>query len=112
MRPLVIIESPYAGDVLINVEYARKACRDSFLKGEMPFASHLFYPQFLFDNVEEERIAGIAAGYFLWRLAKLIAFYTDRGWSPGMEEALKHARSLGDNVEFRSVYGEVVMPPE
>ena len=38
---LVILESPYAGDVEANVEYARACVRDSLSRGEAPIASHL-----------------------------------------------------------------------
>ena len=38
---LVIIESPYMGNVKSNVAYARKCMSDSLLRGESPFASHL-----------------------------------------------------------------------
>jgi hypothetical protein len=41
----VIIESPFAGDVKKNIEYARKCMRDSLLRGEAPLASHLLYTQ-------------------------------------------------------------------
>ena len=112
MRPLVIIESPYAGDVLMNVEYAKKACRDSYLRGEMPFASHLLYPQFLFDSDVGERSDGIMMGYRIWNIAHRIAFYTDRGWSNGMLNALATAHEANRDVELRALYGELVMPPE
>lgn len=63
-RPLVIIESPYAGDVLRNVSYARAAVRDSVLRGEAPIASHLLFTQagVLQDDIENERAMGIEAG--------------------------------------------------
>ena len=35
---LVVLESPYAGDVEENIEYARECVKDS-LKGEKEFAS-------------------------------------------------------------------------
>lgn len=37
---LVILESPYAGDVCRNVDYARQCLRDCLLRGESPIASH------------------------------------------------------------------------
>lgn len=37
----VILESPYAGDVEKNIEYARLCLKDSLLRGESPIASHL-----------------------------------------------------------------------
>lgn len=42
---LVIIESPYAGDVDRNLEYLRAAMRDCLKRGEAPFASHALYTQ-------------------------------------------------------------------
>ena len=33
---LVVLESPYAGDVARNVRYARACLRDSLLRGEAP----------------------------------------------------------------------------
>jgi hypothetical protein len=34
----VIIESPYAGDVDMNVAYTRRAMRDALQRGESPIA--------------------------------------------------------------------------
>ena len=45
MGKLVILESPYAGEVEKNLDYARKCMKDCFLRGEYPFASHLLYTQ-------------------------------------------------------------------
>lgn len=60
----VIIESPYAGDVELNAQYARECLRDSLTRGEAPIASHLLYtqPGVLDDAVPRERALGIEAG--------------------------------------------------
>ena len=42
---LVIVESPYAGDIETNVKYARRCVKDSLMRGEAPIASHLLYTQ-------------------------------------------------------------------
>lgn len=83
---LVIIESPYAGDIEANVKYARACMRDALSRGEAPIASHLLYtqPGILRDEVPAEREKGIAAGLAWRRVAELTAFYLDRGWSRGM----------------------------
>ena len=41
----VIIESPFAGNIRKNINYARKCMKDCLMKGEYPFASHLLYTQ-------------------------------------------------------------------
>lgn len=117
---LVVIESPFAAANLDeqrnNIDYARKCMRHSLMRGEAPFASHLIYPQanILNDNIASERQLGIEAGYSWGSFADLHAFYTDRGWSPGMIQALRrleadHTRDL--KVEFRALYGTPCDPP-
>lgn len=89
---LVIIESPYVGDIQVNLQYVRAAMRHCLLRGEAPFASHAIYTQrgVLDDNEHTERELGIQAG-FRWReAADLTCFYTDLGWSRGMRAGLQH----------------------
>lgn len=96
---LVIVESPYAGNVQANIEYARRCIRDSILRDEAPIASHLLYtqPGILDDNVPDERALGILAGLEWYRAADLIVFYMDRGMSNGMNAAYEYAgrRNIG-----------------
>jgi len=102
-RNLVIIESPYAGEVETNVEYARKAVKDSLSRGEWPLASHLLYTQsgILDDNQPDERRLGIRAGLEWRRVAHRAVFYTGRGWSVGMVEARKIYDAEGFPYELR-----------
>ncbi len=90
-RPIVIIESPYAGNIDMNVRYARACVRDSILRGEAPFASHLLYtqPGILRDEDKDERALGIETGFAFRRLCTVVAFYTDLGISAGMKQALE-----------------------
>lgn len=102
---LVIIESPFAGDVEANIEYARKAVRDSLMRGEAPIASHLLYTQdgILNDDIPEERSHGIDAG-LAWRsVAQASIVYTDKGISKGMEYGIKAAKEAGIEVEYRTL---------
>jgi hypothetical protein len=104
---LVIIESPYAGDVEINVEYARRCVRDSLSRGEAPIASHLLYtqPGILDDLIPEERQWGIDAG-LAWRsVAQASVVYTDRGITKGMEYGMAAATAAGVPVELRTLPG-------
>ena len=103
MGHVVIVESPYAGDIDGNRKYAVDACADCFSRGEIPFASHLLYPQVLNELKPQDRELGIQGGYKFWPLAKRVVFYTDRGWSPGMLRAKQRAISLGYPFEERSL---------
>lgn len=102
---LVIVESPYAGDVERNVAYARAAMRDCLMRGEAPFASHLLYtqPGVLDDNIPIERGLGITAGLLWGDKADATVVYVGFGISLGMLTGIAVARLAGRPVEFRGV---------
>ena len=118
-RPIVVIESPFSGDVLQNVAYARACIADSLKRGEAPVASHLLYtqPGILDDNDPEERQQGMEAGWAFFQAASLVAVYTNNGMSSGMEAGIERAKALGLKVEHRSLEGclwddhEAAFPP-
>ena len=102
---LVILESPYSGDIERNIEYARKCVKDSLLRGESPIASHLLYTQkdILNDTIPEERMLGINAGLAWKRVAELQVFYLDYGWSDGMRYAYHYALEHNIPIEERMI---------
>jgi len=99
----VVIESPYAGKNPVhfrrNIAYLHAAIQDCLLRGEIPYASHNFFPGALDDTIPEQRKQGIEAGF---RMAEVLAkaggyraFYTDRGTSTGMAMAVEHSEKIG-----------------
>ena len=103
--PLVVIESPFAGDIEKNIEYARSCMRHSLLLGETPIASHLLYTQqgILNDDKPNERKIGIEAGFAWGVYADKVVFYTDNGMSGGMQDAYNYYNNLGITIEFRNL---------
>jgi len=101
----VILESPYAGDVLRNLAYARACMLDSLGKGEAPMASHLLYTQVLDDSDPAERGQGIAAGLAWGAVADATVVYLDRGVSSGMVLGIENATSAGRPVVYRRLGG-------
>jgi hypothetical protein len=116
MARFVDVESPYMGsneaEVKRNILYTRACVRDCLFRGEVPFASHLFYtqPGILDDNVPKEREMGICAGKELIEgLPGIVTVvYQDLGISKGMQYGIVRAmqnkraieyRALGDNWE-------------
>jgi len=97
----VILESPYAGDVKRNIEYAKKALKDSLKRGEAPIVSHLLHTQVLDDTKPNERSMGINAGLSWLSVADLHVFYVDYGMSKGMQEA--YNLGICKNIEFRFI---------
>lgn len=96
---LVIIESPYKGNVSLNERYLRACIRDCINRGESPYASHRMLTDALDDTDPVERAIGIKAG-LSWRNAHMPIrdsdgtvigytkvchiFYVDLGKSEGM----------------------------
>lgn len=115
---LVVIESPYAGDVDGNVRYAKLAVLDCLARGESPYASHLFFTQdgLLDDTRADHRRLGIEAGFAWGQAAESVVFYVDRGWSKGMIEGYRVAYFRGAHIEIRSLergnLGIAALPPE
>lgn len=109
IKPFVQIESPFANNdpelARRNVLYGRLALRDSLLRGEAPFASHLLYAQdhVLDDTNPEERRLGMEAGFLWLHVADYVAVYTDLGISPGMAEGIKTATSLDIDIDYRTL---------
>lgn len=112
---LVVIESPYApgsgtpelreANLKRYIDYAILCMRDSLVRGECPFASHLLYTHkgLLNDDVPTEREQGIAAGVAWGRHADLTAVYIDFGISGGMRHGIDAALAAGRSIDYRSV---------
>lgn len=102
---LVVVESPFAGNIESNIEYARRCVADCLKRGEAPLASHLLYtqPGILDDTKPEERKLGIEAGHVWIYWAECLVVYTDRGISNGMKAGIEYANGAGTPVEYRSI---------
>ena len=102
---LVILESPFAGNVDKNVAYARECLRDCLKRGDTPIASHLLLtqPGVLNDSVPDERALGIEAGLAWYSVAQASVVYTDLGISGGMRAGIDRARRHNVPVEFRTL---------
>ena len=98
---LVIIETPYSGDVEANTAYARSCLLDSLRRGEAPIASHLLHTQVLDDMRPDERTLGIEAGLAWYRAATKCVVYSDRGISGGMKIGIDRAGLHDVAVEYR-----------
>ena len=101
----VVLESPYRGDLVRNVIYARRAVRDSLSKGESPSPLHLVHPQpgILDDNKPEERQWGIKAHLAWIEVCEVVVLYVDYGISGGMREAIDEAVRLKKSTIYRKI---------
>ena len=111
--PLVLVETPYAGNVHANLAYARLCMADSVSRGEAPFLSHLLYTQGLGGGWAMEqrnesdkehwvtREKGMELGRAWRAVASKTVLYVDLGESSGMVLAEVEAHELGKPVERR-----------
>lgn len=98
---LVIVESPYAGDIERNMRFLKSCMFDCLSRGEAPFASHMLYTQLLNDEISEQRRLGIEAGLAWAERADERVFYLNYGYSPGMTAARNYYYLQGLSYEER-----------
>lgn len=91
----VFICSRYRGHVEYNTAVAKHLCAKAVREGHSPFAPHLFYTQFLDDNIESERKAGIACGACFLRICNEVWVYAGDGVSEGMRAEIAYAKAKG-----------------
>lgn len=103
---LVLVESPFAGARAENISYLKCCLRDCLARDESPYASHLFFTQFLDDDEPSERQLGIDAGLAWGSAAAKTVVYTDRGISGGMQYGIAAAQRAGRPVEYRTLSAE------
>jgi hypothetical protein len=99
-----VVESPLAGDFVENFRYLLWCCRQEFLEGNKPVASHLICPWFMNDLNPEERALGIDWPW-MWQQGVAHVFYTDRGFSSGMQKSLARCRERLIPSSPRTLYG-------
>lgn len=107
---LVVLETPYAGNIARNVKYARACMSDCLRLADVPYASHLLYtqPGVLDDNDPPQRALGMEAGFAWGRAAAATVVYTDLGVSRGMQAGIERAESEGRKVEYRKLPADVM----
>ena len=88
-----------AADLERNLERAKLACRAAVDRGYVPYAPHLYFPQFLSEDDEDEREMGILLGLtWLARCDELWVIGTRI--SDGMKKELEMAHEWGIPVRF------------
>jgi len=99
----VIIESPYAGNVVGNMTYLRRCIIDCLFRGESPYASHLMLTTTLDDTDPDQRALGLQAAKAWYTLDVLLVVYTDFGISSGMVKGIQYAEEMGMEMEIRNI---------
>lgn len=90
-RPIVYICSPYSGNTEKNTENARKYSRFAVDNHCLPITPHIYFTQFMDDNIPEERDTAIFMNWVLMsKCAELWVF--GEIISEGMKAEIERAR--------------------
>ena len=92
--PKIYVCSPFAGDIEGNIEKARSYCAFAVKQGYIPYASHLFFPQFMSDEDPVQRELGLFMGLVYLDGCRECWVFGD-AVSSGMAAEIKRAKKRG-----------------
>lgn len=108
---VVILESPYSGDIDRNVAYLQRAMHDARTRGEVVIAPHMMWTQHhlcpthyvsdydaKYEVPNGGREIALQQIHELRRRADLIVFYMDYGMSSGMRDGMDQC--IKENLKF------------
>lgn len=81
-----------------QLEITKGVSRVLVRSGHDVIVPHLYYPNFLDDNNEAERIVGIESAIRLMEKCDIVVSYIGLGVSKGMEAELERARQIGKTI--------------
>lgn len=92
---IIYVCSPYRGDLNENVRKAQKACRNVTDCNNVPIAPHLYFPQFM--NEEIERELALEMNKRLIDVCDVFCVFGNE-ISEGMQFELEYANLIGKEV--------------
>jgi len=90
-----------------NVERAKRICRVCSLKGILVMAVHLYFPQFLDDNIEEERNCGIQHGITMLGMCNEMWVFGEI-MSSGMRAEIEYAEANNIPIKYYKDIDELI----
>ena len=98
-RPVVYICSPYSGDTERNVETARRYSRFAVDRHYLPITPHIYFTQFMDDNVPEERNTAIFMNWVL--MSKCVELWVfGETISSGMKAEIERAKRKKMKIRY------------
>ena len=98
-RPVVYICSPYSGDTERNIENAKKYSRFAVDRHYLPIAPHIYFTQFMDDDIPEERNTAIFMNRVL--LSKCVELWVFGSViSRGMKGEIKRAKQKHMKIRY------------
>jgi hypothetical protein len=116
LGPVVVLESPYSGDIPLHVVYGQRVMTDSRSRGEIVIMPHMLWtqhhlaPHSYVDDWDEKyevpnggREVSLEQIKVLRERADKVIFYTDYGMSSGMQHGLDHCKERNIPYEMRTI---------
>lgn len=97
LRPVSPTVTDHPDELANNIKLACDACTLAAYRGFIPVAPHLYFPQFLSDDVDSERSMGMNMGLELLRVCDELWIISQR-ISTGMSAEIKEAQKCGIRV--------------
>lgn len=98
-RPVVYICSPYSGDTERNTANARRYSRFAVDRHYLPITPHIYFTQFMDDNIPEERDTAIFMNWVL--MSKCVELWVFGEYiSPGMKAEIERAKHKHMKIRY------------
>lgn len=97
--PWVYIASPYRGDAAGNIRRARKYSRFAVANNKIPLCPHIYFTQFLDDNIKSERDKGLCLAIQMLKRCKEVWVFGDK-ISEGMKREIRIARKRNMVIRY------------
>jgi hypothetical protein len=89
----IYICSPLRGNTKQNIKDAKKYCRYVIKRGFMPIAPHIYFTQFLADDIKKERNLGLKMGMELMELCDELWVFGDQ-ITDGMNKEINYCKKI------------------
>ena len=100
-RPVVYISSPYSGDTERNVENAKRYSRFAVDQHYLPITPHIYFTQFMDDNIPAERDTAIFMNLVLMSKCAELWVFSDTV-SSGMKAKIDWAKRKHMKIRYFS----------
>ena len=100
-RPIVYICSPYSGDMERNIENAKRYSRFAVDCHSLPITPHIYFTQFMDDNIPEERETAIFMNIILLSKCAELWVFGDTV-SSGMKAEIEWAKRKHMKIRYFS----------
>ena len=101
-RKLIYVCSPYSGNIEYNTLIAKILSRYVVCQGYIPITPHIYFTQFMNDNIQEHRDLAFEMNFDLMDLCDQMWVFIELGQdiSTGMQREIDRANEIGLKIHY------------